>query len=163
MTRVTSLQFTHGQDNRFPWLGHGFPYHFEGWHGIFHIDPSQVSGRDDPVIRPAMLDVMRWYTEIFAYLVQRLAETPDGDGSLLDSTLVVWSCEFGDGAGHNSLDIPVVLAGNLCGRIETGRHLEYYGRSTNDLLVSLLNAFGHDDQTFGWDQVCEGPLPGLVS
>ena len=162
MTRVTSIQYTHGQNNRFPWLGHPFPFQFEGWHGIFHIVPDGPTGRDDPVVRPAMLDVFRWYAEMFRYLVERLAETPDGNGSLLDSTLVVWACELGDGAGHNSMDIPVVLAGNLCGAIETGRHLEYYGRSTNDLLVSILNAFGYDDQRYGWD-LCEGALPGLVT
>ncbi len=162
MTRVVSLQFTHGQDNRFPWLGHPFPFDFEGWHGIFHIVPDGPTGRDIPEVRAAMLDVMRWYASMFGHLVQRLAETPDGEGTLLDSTLVVWACEFGDGAGHNLLDIPVVMAGNLCGAIETGRHIEYYGRSTNDLLVSILNAFGYDDTTFGYGPACQGALPGLV-
>ncbi|MBL4683735.1 MAG: DUF1552 domain-containing protein [Nannocystaceae bacterium] len=161
-TRVASLQYTHRQSPRFPWLGHPFPFEYNGWHDIFHIDPSQVSGRDNPVVRPAMLDVMRWYADMFGYLVAQLANTPDGDGTLLDSTLVVWTCEFGDGQGHAAHNIPVVLAGNLCGAIETGRHLEYTGRSTNDLLVSLLNAFGHDDTSFGWADNCAGPLPGLV-
>ncbi|MEM6989677.1 MAG: DUF1552 domain-containing protein [Myxococcota bacterium] len=162
MTRVTSIQYTHGQGNRFPWLGHPFPFDFDGWHGIFHIVPGGPTGREDPVVRAAMLDVMRWYAEMFRYLVQRLAETPDGEGTMLDSTLVVWATEMGDGAGHNLQDIPVVLAGNLCGALETGRHMEYYGRSTNDLLVSILNAFGHEDQSFGHPELCAGPLPGLV-
>ncbi len=162
MTRVTSIQYTHGQGNRFPWLGHPFPFDFDGWHGIFHIVPDGPTGRDIPEVRAAMLDVMRWYSEMFRYLVESLKNTPDGDGSMLDSTLVVWACEMGDGAGHNLRDIPVVLAGNLCGALETGRHMEYYGRSTNDLLVSILNTFGYEDQTFGHAELCEGPLPGLV-
>ncbi len=163
MTRVVSLQYTHGQGNRFPWLGHPFPFdHWEGWHGIFHIVPDGPTGREDPVVRAAMLDVFRWYTSMFHHLVQRLAETPDGDGTLLDSTLVVWACEMGDGAGHNTVDIPVITAGNMCGTLETGRHLEYYGRNTNDLLVSILNAFGHEDTTFGLPDACDGPLPGFV-
>jgi hypothetical protein len=162
LTRVASLQFMQGQTNRFPWLGHPFPYDFRDWHEIFHIVPDGRTGREDPVVRAAMIDAMRWYAEMFAYLVQRLAETPDGDGSLLDSTLVVWASELGDGHAHNTFDIPIVLAGNVCGALETGRHLEAYGRSTNDLLVSILNLFGYDDQTFGWAEMCDGPLPGLA-
>lgn len=167
MTRVASIQYTHGHGNRFPWLNQGFPFEehgFEGWHGIFHILPESEgpSGRDIPEVRAAMIEVMRWYTEMFRLIVQRLAETPDGDGTLLDSTLVVWSCEFGDGAGHNSQNIPVVMAGNLCGALETGRHLNYEGRSTNDLMVSILNAFGYDDTSFGLADACGGALPGLV-
>lgn len=163
MTRVVSMQYSHGQGNRFPWLGHPFPFdHWEGWHGIFHIVPDGPTGRDYPEVRAAMIDVMQWYTDMFRLLVQRLAETPDGDGSLLDSTLVVWACEMGDGAGHNTVDIPIITAGNMCGRIETGRHLEYYGRSTNDLLVSILNAFGYEDTSFGLPDACDGALPGFV-
>lgn len=167
LTRVTSLQFAESSDNRFPWLSQEFAYSQHGfttWHEAFHIQPEgTVSGRDHEVVRPAMIEAMQWYAQMFAYLVQRLAETPDGDGSLLDSTLVLWTCEFGDGRAHWSNDVPVVLAGNLCGVVETGRHLDYTGRSTNDLLVSVLNAFGYDDQSFGWPGLSSGPLPGLVS
>lgn len=159
MTRVVSIQHIGG--DRYPWLGHPLPFHFEGYHGIFHIDPPN-SGRDIPEIRAAMLDVMRWYADTFRHLVQRLAETPDGNGSLLDSTLVVWTSEFGDGQGHATNDIPVVMAGNLCGALQTGRHVEHYGRSTNDLLVSILNAFDFEDESFGLPDVCDGALPGLV-
>ncbi len=160
MTRVVSIQHIGG--NRYPWLGHPLPFHFDGYHGIFHIDPPN-SGRDIPEIRAAMLDVMRWYADTFLHLVQRLAETPDGNGSLLDSTLVVWTSEFGDGQSHVTDNIPVVMAGGVCGALQTGRHVEYYGRSTNDLLVSILNAFDFEDTTFGLSDVCQGPLPGLVS
>lgn len=163
MTRVVSLHYTHGQDNRFPWLGRPFPFdNWEGWHGIFHIVPGGPTGREDPVVRAAMIEVMQWYASNFVHLVQRLAETPDGEGTMLDSTLVVWACEFGDGAGHGSDNIPIVTAGNLGGAIETGRHLEFEGRSTNDLLVSMLNAFGHEDTSFGLSEACTGALPGFV-
>ncbi len=163
MTRVVSIQYTHGHDNRFPWLGHPFPFElWDGWHGIFHITPGGPTGREDPVVRAAMIDAMQWYANNFVHLVQRLAETPDGDGTLLDSTLVVWACELGDGDGHGSNNIPIVTAGNMCGTIETGRHLQFPGRSTNDLLVSILNAFGHEDTSFGLAEACDGALPGFV-
>jgi hypothetical protein len=52
-------------------------------------------------------------------------------------------------------------ARNLCGALQTGRHVDFTGRSTNDLLVSILNLFGYDDQSFGWAEACDGP-PGLA-
>lgn len=163
MTRVVSLQYTRGHSNRFPWLGHPFPFNnWDGWHGIFHIVPGGPTGREDPVVRAAMIDVMQWYVSNFVHVVQRLAETPDGDGTLLDSTMVVWACEFGDGAGHGTNNIPILTAGNMCGTIETGRHLAFDGRSTNDLLVSMLNAFGQQDTSFGLPELCNGALPGFV-
>ncbi len=163
MTRVVSIQYTHGQDNRFPWLGHPFPFdNWEGWHGIFHIVPGGPTGREDPVVRAAMIEVMQWYASNFVHLVQRLAETPDGDGTMLDNTLVVWASEFGDGDGHGSNNIPIVTAGNLCGTVETGRHLAFEDRTTNDLLVSMLNAFGHEETSFGLPEACNGALPGFV-
>jgi hypothetical protein len=99
-----------------------------------------------------------------------MAETPDGDGSLLDNSLVVWVTEFGDGAAHWAWDVPVLLAGNLGGALATGRHLQYPGRvqnpdtgyTTNDLLVSLLNLFGYEDTSFGYPDICRGALPDLA-
>ncbi len=177
MTRVTSLQFTQGQNNRFPWLGLTIPdtswpnynpVEWPDWHGMFHISPDPA--RDHPEPRAAMVAAMRWYAEKFAYLLQRMSETPDGDGSLLDSSLVVWVTEFGDGAAHWAWDLPVVLAGNLGGALTTGRHLVVPGRvenpdtgySTNDLLTSILNLFGYDDTSFGYPDICRGALPGLA-
>lgn len=177
MTRVASLQFTQGQNNRFPWLGLTIPdvswpgynaVEWPDWHGMFHISPDPA--RDHPEPRAAMVAAMRWYAEKFAYLLQRLADTPDGEGSMLDSTLVVWASEFGDGAAHWAADIPVVLAGNVGGALQTGRHLVYPGRmnnpndgyTTNDLLVSVLNLFGYEDDRFGYPDICRGALPGLA-
>lgn len=177
MTRVTSLQFTQGQNNRFPWLGLTIPdqnwpgynaVEWPDWHGMFHISPDPA--RDHPEPRAAMVAAMRWYAEKVAYLLQRLADTPDGDGSLLDSSLVVWVTEFGDGAAHWAWDVPVLLAGNLNGALQTGRHLQFPGRvnnpetgyTTNDLLVSLLNLFEYSDTSFGYPDICRGALPGLA-
>jgi hypothetical protein len=177
MTRVASLQFTQGQNNRFPWLGLTIPdvnwpgynaVEWPDWHGMFHISPDPA--RDHPEPRAAMIAAMNWYAQKFAYLLQRMAETPDGDGSLLDSSLVVWVSEFGDGAAHWAWDVPVVLAGNVGGALQTGRHLQFPGRvqnpdsgyTTNDLLVSILNLFGYSDTSFGYPDICRGPLPGLA-
>lgn len=63
-----------------------------------------------------------------------------------------------------------MLAGNVGGALQTGRHLQFPGRvqnlgngyTTNDLLVSILNSFGYSDTSFGYPDICRGALPGLV-
>ena len=83
--------------------------------------------------------------------MNELSSFDDGGGkTLLDRTLVLWISEFGDGGSHNTRDLPVVLAGGLDGAIATGQHLAFNDRTTNDLYVTMLNAFGFDDTEFGY-------------
>jgi hypothetical protein len=106
----------------------------------------------------------RWFAEQFAYLVQRLADTPeaDGTGTMLDNSLVVWAKEMGDSRQHTCQGVPFVLAGGAGGRFKTGRYLKFQGESHGKLLVSLCQAMGLDTKTFGNPMVGNGPLPGLV-
>ena len=106
----------------------------------------------------------RWFAEQFAYLVQRLADTPeaDGTGTMLDNSLVVWAKEMGDSRQHTCQGVPFVLAGGAGGRFKTGRYLKFQGESHGKLLVSLCQAMGLDTKTFGNPMVGNGPLAGLV-
>ncbi|MEM6991943.1 MAG: DUF1552 domain-containing protein [Myxococcota bacterium] len=162
MSRVATFQFAHGHAPEFAWMGQSIPGGFNGWHDMIHI------ARDTPDGRPAMIAAMRWYTEMFVYLLQQLASIPEGDGTMLDNTLVLWLSEFGDGNGHNSQNLPAVLAGNVCGRVNTGQHLDHTDRSVGDLGTTVLNAFGFDDERFGYlGETYEGPtvtgaLPGVL-
>ena len=103
------------------------------------------------------------------HLLQTLASVPEGDGTMLDNTLVLWLSEFGDGDGHASNNLPTVLAGNVCGRLNKGQHLDHTGRSVGDLNTTILNGLGFDDQTFGyvdesWDgPTVTGPLDGVLT
>ena len=85
----------------------------------------------------------------FATLLQMLKDTPDPEdgGSLLDSTLVVWAQELGDGRMHTCTDVPFVLAGG--GAFQTGRFLQLGSVYHSHLLVSLAQAFGIGVNTFG--------------
>ncbi len=113
------------------------------------------------------LDAFQWLTQIntwfageLAYLVQRLAETPDphGEGNLLDNTLILWGNELGKGNSHTLDNIPFTLVGSAPG-IRTGQALDLKGEAHNRLLLSLAHAFGHNLQTFGNPQLSEhGPL-----
>lgn len=99
-----------------------------------------------------LVQIGAWEVERFAELVAKLADTPDGDGSLLDSTLVCWSSEIEDGNAHSHRNLPVLLAGSGNGMHLPGRHLVYENeRPIADLFLSLLQGFEVDTDTFGAD------------
>ena len=162
LSRVASFQFAHGHAPEFAWLNQNIPGGFTGWHDMIHL------ARDTPDGRAPMIAAMQWYTEMFVYLLQQLASIPEGDGTMLDNTLVLWLSEFGDGNGHNSQNLPAVLGGNICGRVNTGQHLDHSDRSVGDLGTTVLNAFGFDDETYGYlgetyeGPTVTGPLPGVL-
>ncbi|MEZ6114587.1 MAG: DUF1552 domain-containing protein [Pirellulaceae bacterium] len=71
-----------------------------------------------------LLQVDRFHMEQFAYLVRRMAEIPEADGtSLLDNTLFTYGSGLGDGATHQYTDLPIIVAGSGGGRFRTGQHL----------------------------------------
>ena len=67
----------------------------------------------------------------------------------------------GNGASHDTNNLPVVLAGNAGGTLATGRHMTFPGRTHNDLFTTILNLFGGDDRQFGYggSEFNKGPLP----
>ncbi len=152
ITRVTSLQWSTAQSGvRHTWLGHS-----QSHHGLSH------EGDNDPVASAQLAEINNWYAEQFGYLLGKLDEQPELDGTLLDNTVVLWVNEQGNGDTHTKTEIPMVMAGNYDGQLRTGRWLQYEGdRAHNDLYVALLNMFGDDTNTFGNPMVNGGPLTNL--
>lgn len=152
LTRVASLQWSVAQSpTRFSWLGITSDHH-----GMSH------EADDDPAIREQLVAINHWYAEQFAYLVDKMKQVDELDGTLLDHSLALWVNEQGNGDVHSPEEIPFVLAGRASGAVEPGRWLQYQDRAHNDLYVSLLRAFGQDDATtFGFADVCAGPLDEL--
>lgn len=122
---------------------------------------SHYGASHDPAKKEfdAFMKQGRWWTSQFAYLLEQLAARPDGDGTMLDSSIVLSCTEVCDGNTHLHDDMPFVLAGRASGRISTGRLLHAGGRRHADLLVSIAQAMGAPFDLFG--DVCGGPLPGL--
>jgi hypothetical protein len=146
LTRVASIQWTHTNcPHIFSWLGQT-----ESHHGLSHY------GNDNYV------RVEQWYAEQFKYLLDGLAarQDPGGGGTLLDTSLVVWAREMGDGGNHDCDRIGFVLAGKAGGRIKTNRFLNAPNTSQQQLWVSVINAMGLSTNTFG-DGAYPGPLAGL--
>jgi hypothetical protein len=84
----------------------------------------------------------------------------EGEGDLLDNSLVFFSSEIEDGNSHKHKNLPMILAGKGGGAVTPGRHIKYGGDpSVADLYISIMNAMGVPDTTFGLDG--KGPLPKL--
>jgi hypothetical protein len=102
-----------------------------------------------------------WYTEQFAYLISELKKIKEGDGTLLDNTLLFWPNELSAGDIHNRRNLPYILAGKASGKLKTGRYLQYQGNPHNQLYASFLNMYGIPSTGFG-EQAYPGTLAGLV-
>ena len=137
------------QGSFFPWLD---------------IDPQNPdSGKEDPrdhhvmthtpaKNRERLVEIERWYLQQYVYFVERLKQEQEGEGSLLDNTLVLQGSDHGDGRSHAWDDLPLLLAGNRQGALRTGRYIDY--RSTgsvthNRLLMSIRDALGVPGEHFG--------------
>jgi hypothetical protein len=155
VTRVASLQWSRSVSQvRFTWLNPTIP---EGHHDLSHR-PDQDATAVDKLTR-----INQWYATQLATLMTKLAAVPEGDGTLLDHTLILWCNELAIGNVHSRTDAPYVLGGRAGGALTTGRFMTYAGTVPhNNLLVSILNAMGIPDQTFGKPDWCTGPLSGLV-
>jgi hypothetical protein len=170
-TRVGTLSFLTGHDPTFPWLSvNGGPVvptgTYDNWHAMVH------EGRDEA----GLVAGFTWYAEMVALLLSALDGKVDVDGDdLLDTTLVLFTSEFGNGAGHNTRKVPFTLIGNLGAGVSTGRFLDFMNggpdddwassdHCTNQLFVSLLAAFGQPDTSFGSTDplIDQGLLPGLL-
>ncbi len=151
MTKVASIQWNHTVGPAvFSWLGIS-----EGHHALSHHDDGNVQGVAD------FVKAERWYSEQLVYLLDALAAAPDPEGgSLLDSTLVVWCKEMGDGRLHDCKSVPWVLAGGKT--FSLGRYVDFGGAPHQKLLVSICQAMGLENQTFGDATKGTGPLDGLI-
>jgi hypothetical protein len=166
---VGTIAFGNGHAPTWDWIddqGANITEGYDNWHDMVHMGRNQGDGSVDD---PGLIRGFEWYTEQFVGLLERLDATPEDDGTMLDNTAVLWMSEFGNGTGHNTNKLHIVLAGNLGADVATGRCLELgtggdydeSDHSHNQVFVSLLNAFGYDDTSFGWqgDGVASGGIP----
>jgi hypothetical protein len=157
-TRVAHLHFSNIQYNTFPFLNGGRDFVTGGWHGVIHNDAGTADQR---------LRTMRWYMQVYADLLKRLSETPDGTGTLMDNTLVLWISSLRS-SNHGTENLPIVLAGNLKGALRTGRLIRYSpARTLGDFYTTLLNTLDVPVTSFGWNKgtvrgrpFVTGPLSG---
>jgi hypothetical protein len=153
ITRVASLQWSRSvSQTRFTWLGID-----EAHHDLSHLPDDDATALDK------LSRIESWYATQLATLIAKLKAIPEGDGTLLDNTVILFCNELAKGNTHSRQDAGYVLAGRAGGALETGRFLRYDGNVPhNGLLISLLNAMDVPDQTFGNPDWSNGPLSGLI-
>src|SRR3954463_13806035 len=107
----------------------------EGHHGLSHH-------RNDPALMDKIAKVNRHHMEQFAYFLRKLKATPDGDGTLLDHTMVVYGSGISDGNRHNHDNLPVLLAGGSR-VVRSGRHVRFAEATpVANLYLSMLDTMG---------------------
>lgn len=126
-----------------------------GFHPLSHHEKKPEKMKQYALIN-------RWHVEQFARMVAALRETRESDGSdLLRHSAIMFCSGLSDGNGHNPRNLPIAVAGELGGRLQTGRHLRFKkDRRLCGLHLALLQGLGVPAENFGdSDRV----LPGLLS
>jgi hypothetical protein len=154
LTRVATLQWTDAASRAFfPFLGLQQNHHY--YQHAPRLESMPAAGNLEHS------KIVNWFAEQLAYLVGRLAATPEDDHTLLDSTLILVGSEISDPNVHGHERVPRLLVGGGSA-FRLGRHVRFDHASHNDLLVAIQNAFGIDSATFGDARFTTGPLAGLV-
>lgn len=159
VTRVASLMWQYGScDLPFTFLPEPV---YQSHHALSHTIFAGTGLQETPQERH-LVNINRWFASQFAYLIGELKKLPEGTGSVLDNTVIVWTNEIGDGHIHDHNVMPYVLAGRGGGYFDTGRFVEAFERPHNDLWVSVLHSLGLDDITEFGKYGTGGPLTGLA-
>jgi hypothetical protein len=124
-----------------------------GFHGGSHHG-------EDPRRIDQFSKINQYHVKMLAHLIEKLAKTSDGEGTLLDHSLVLYGSNMGNPNQHLHYDVPHVVVGGANGELKGGRHLAYPTRTvpTGSLLLSVLNKFDIQQETVG-DSM--GPLDNL--
>jgi hypothetical protein len=99
--------------------------------------------RNDPELIAKKAKIDTYHVQLLTYFLQKLQATPDGDGSLLDHSLILYGGGMGNGNLHRHSDLPCLLVGKLGGQFKTGRHLSYPENTPmTNLLLTILDKAG---------------------
>ena len=129
LTRVISFMISKEQSARpYPQIGVA-----EAHHPLSHHN-------DVPDLVSHMSRINRYHVQLFSQYLTKLANTPDGDGTLLDHVTILYGSGISNSNRHSGDNLPLLLAGGGAGRIKGGRHLMYAkAPSMANLLVTLMD------------------------
>jgi hypothetical protein len=150
ITRVASLLYARDLTGRsYPLSGTTTSFHGGSHHAE---NPDRI--KDYSLIN-------RYHVKCLNYFAEKLKSIPDGDGNLLDHTLILYGTNMGDSNQHLHYDVPHILVGGAGGAMRGGRHLPFKTRTvtTGNLMNSLLYMYGIRRDRFGDG---DGLLPGLI-
>ena len=140
ITRVATMLFARDLTSRvYPESGTNISFHGGSHHAE---DPGQIA---------LFAKVNRYHVQMLTYLIRKLDAIKEGDGTLLDHSLILFGSNMGNSNQHLHYDTPAVLVGGASGRLKGDRHLPYASRTvpTGNLLLSILGMFDVEAERFG--------------
>jgi hypothetical protein len=139
ITRVSTFMMAREVSYRtFPMLGIS-----EGFHPSSHH-------QNNPARLESLTKINTYHVSLLAHLLERLRSTPDGDGTLLDHSLILYGSGMSNSNIHNHSPLPIVLAGGAAGKMKGGRHLKYPEETPmSNLLLSILHKAGVEQESIG--------------
>ena len=139
VVRVTTLMFAKEVSNAvFPASGIREPFH----------NLSHHSNVPDNIARLAQLN--QYHAKTFAYMVERLRGSPDGEGTLLDHSLLLYGSGMSNSNQHDHAPLPIVLVGGAAGTLKGGRHIRVAPNiPLSNLQVAMLHKLGIEEKSFG--------------
>jgi hypothetical protein len=147
-TRVVSFMFTNAGSNR-PYRNLGIR---RGHHDLSH------HGKDKDK-QKQIAEINRFHCSLLGYFLDQMSSIKEGERTLLDNSMILYGSGISDGNRHNHDDLPILLAGNAGGQIETGRHIKYrHDTPLTNLYLTMLDKLGAPTKTFG-DST--GPIENL--
>ena len=149
VTRVFAFKLSRDGSNRV--------YPESGSKGAFHIVSHHS---DNPERIRELAKINTYHVSMLPHLLKQLKETPDGDGTMLDNSAVIYGSPMGNPNQHNHKRVPFLIAGHAGGALKGGVHLKARAATPlSNVMLSLLHTLGHDDLrsfgdsegTFSWE------------
>ena len=139
ITRVSTFMYSRDKINRtFPESGVTVGFH----------SASHTSGAAQA--KKTFAKINRYHMQTLAHFLEKLQSTPDGDGTLLDHSLVMLGSTMSNGDIHNHSPLPIVLVGGASGQLQGGRHVRYPAHTPlANLLLAVLHKAGIPKEEFG--------------
>jgi len=139
ITRVSTFMIARDLSQRtFPQIGVPEPHHSVSHHG------------NNPVMIAKLEKINNYHATLFAYFLDKLRSTPDGDGNLLDHSIILYGSSMSNPNEHNHFPLPLLVAGGGCGKLQGNHHLKFPERTPmSNLLLSLVEKVGVERPSLG--------------
>jgi len=139
ITRVATLMYARDTS--------GAVYAPSGVRDGFHVASHHSNNRAN-MDKFALIN--KYHVELLAYFLEKLKATPDGDGNLLDHSMILYGSSMSNGNQHDHDPLPLILAGGASGKLDGGRHIKTAPHTpASNLLLSMLNKLGVDAKSHG--------------
>ena len=139
ITRVSTFMLARDLSQRtFPQIGVPEPHHSVSHHG------------NNPIQIAKLAKINTYHASLMAYFFDKLRATPDGDGNLLDHSMIMYGSSMSNPNEHNHFPLPLLVAGGGAGQLKGGRHLKFPERTPiSNLLLAILDKSGIHLDTLG--------------